>query len=217
MPFDQLVDPRRGFNLGQVATARKHQELRIRHRPGEAAMIERGSYAFGERVSALLGAAASRTIALVQQTLRATNPAGFMQAARFLAGDDTPPLGSGLTMPLLMIQGEKDRVTPAAANAELLELGNAERFQKVVKGIGVIATARRLGPQIVAQDIAWSIPCNQAKPTGKAGQLITPVQRVRADAVQEQHGRQLGLSRLHVAEAIAGVTIPRCRRDFGEA
>jgi thiosulfate/3-mercaptopyruvate sulfurtransferase len=35
MPFDQLVDPRRGFNLGQVATARKHQELRIRHRPGE--------------------------------------------------------------------------------------------------------------------------------------------------------------------------------------
>ena len=49
-----------------------------------AAMIEGGSYAFGERVSALLGAAASpETIALVQQTLRATNPAGFMQAARF--------------------------------------------------------------------------------------------------------------------------------------
>jgi pimeloyl-ACP methyl ester carboxylesterase len=43
-----------------------------------------------------------------------------MQAARFLAGDDTPPRGSGLTMPLLMIQGEEDRVTPAAANAELL-------------------------------------------------------------------------------------------------
>jgi pimeloyl-ACP methyl ester carboxylesterase len=84
-------------------------------------MIERGSYAFGERVAALLGSAASpETIILVQHTLRATNPAGFMQAARFLTGNDAPPLGAGLTIPLLLIQGEEDRVTPAAANAELL-------------------------------------------------------------------------------------------------
>jgi len=86
-----------------------------------AAMIERGSYGFGERVTALLGSAASRqTIALVQHTLRATNPAGFMRAARFLTGDDKPPLGAGLTMPLLLIQGEEDRVRPASENAELL-------------------------------------------------------------------------------------------------
>jgi pimeloyl-ACP methyl ester carboxylesterase len=86
-----------------------------------AAMIERGSYGFGERVTALLGSAASpRTIALVQHTLRATNAAGYMQAARFAAGDDKPPLGAGLTMPLLLIQGDQDRVTPAAENAELL-------------------------------------------------------------------------------------------------
>ncbi len=43
-----------------------------------------------------------------------------MQAARFLAGSDPPPLGAGLTMPLLLIQGEEDRVRPVAANAELL-------------------------------------------------------------------------------------------------
>src|SRR5690348_9433335 len=74
-----------------VSPEERAQALKAR-----AAMIERGSYAFGERVSALLAAAASpETIALVQQTLRATNPAGFMQAARFLAGDGTPPLGSG--------------------------------------------------------------------------------------------------------------------------
>jgi pimeloyl-ACP methyl ester carboxylesterase len=86
-----------------------------------AAMIERGSYGFGERVTALLGSAASpQTIALVQHTLRATNPAGFMRAARFLTGDDKPPLGAGLTMPLLLIQGEEDRVRPASENAELL-------------------------------------------------------------------------------------------------
>jgi pimeloyl-ACP methyl ester carboxylesterase len=33
---------------------------------------------------------------------------------------DARPLGARLTMPLLLIQGEEDRVTPAAANAELL-------------------------------------------------------------------------------------------------
>jgi pimeloyl-ACP methyl ester carboxylesterase len=43
-----------------------------------------------------------------------------MQAARFIAEAAMPPLAAGLTMPLLMVQGEEDRVTPAAANAELL-------------------------------------------------------------------------------------------------
>jgi pimeloyl-ACP methyl ester carboxylesterase len=84
-------------------------------------MIERGGYGFGERAAALLGSAASAdTVALVRHTLRATNPAGFMQAARFGASGGMPPLGAGLAMPLLLIQGEEDRVTPAAANAERL-------------------------------------------------------------------------------------------------
>ena len=65
-----------------------------------AQMIERGGYGFGDRVAALLGSAASpETVALVQHTLRATNPAGFMQAARF-GGAGRPPVGAGLTMPL---------------------------------------------------------------------------------------------------------------------
>ena len=84
-------------------------------------MIERGGYGFGDRAAALLGSAASAdTLALVQQTVRATNPAGFMQAARFIAEAEMPPLATGLTMPLLMVQGQEDRVTPAVANAELL-------------------------------------------------------------------------------------------------
>jgi pimeloyl-ACP methyl ester carboxylesterase len=86
-----------------------------------ARMIERGGYGFGDRATALLGSAASAgTLALVQQVLRATNPAGFMQAARFIAEAEMPPLGAGLKMPLLMVQGEEDRVAPAATNAELL-------------------------------------------------------------------------------------------------
>ncbi|MBV9014926.1 MAG: alpha/beta hydrolase [Alphaproteobacteria bacterium] len=99
-----------------ISAEDREQTLRAR-----AAMIESGGYGFGERVRALVGSAASlQTVALVQETLRATNPAGFMQAARFSMGGNAPPLGAGLTMPLLLIQGEEDRVTPTAANAERL-------------------------------------------------------------------------------------------------
>jgi len=96
-------------------------EERARGLEARANMIEHGGYSFGERAAALLGSAASTaTLALVQQTLRATNPAGFMQVARFAASGEMPPLGAGLTMPLLLIQGAEDRITPAAENAELL-------------------------------------------------------------------------------------------------
>ena len=40
--------------------------------------------------------------------------------AGIVTSGETAPLGAGLTMPLLLIQGEEDRVTPAEANAELL-------------------------------------------------------------------------------------------------
>ena len=96
-------------------------EERARSIEVRARMIERGGYGFGDRAPALLGSAATaQTLALVQQTVRATNPAGFMQAARFIAEAEMPPLNAGLTMPLLMIQGEEDRVAPAVTNAELL-------------------------------------------------------------------------------------------------
>ena len=102
-----------------------------------AQMIARGGYGFGERVAALLGSAASAaTIALVQHTLRATNPAGFMQAARFGASADMPPLGAGLTMPLLMIQGDEDRVTPGPANAALLAAAVPDARLVMLSGCG---------------------------------------------------------------------------------
>jgi pimeloyl-ACP methyl ester carboxylesterase len=87
-----------------------------------AQTVASGGWGFGERVRALLGSAAStETIARVQHTLRATNPVGYMRAARsFAYGGGMPPLGGGLSMPLLIIQGEEDRVTPAVANAAVL-------------------------------------------------------------------------------------------------
>jgi pimeloyl-ACP methyl ester carboxylesterase len=109
------------FTGTSVAQSRSPEE-RARDLEARARMIERGGYGFGERASALLGSAASpETVALVQHTLRATNPEGFMQAARFGASGDITPVGSGLAaVPVLIFQGEEDRVTPAAANAELL-------------------------------------------------------------------------------------------------
>jgi pimeloyl-ACP methyl ester carboxylesterase len=96
-------------------------EERARALAGRAQMISRGGYAFAERAAALLGSRASaETIEIVRHTLRATNTPGFMQAARFAASADAPPLGTGLTMPLLVIQGEEDRVTPGGSNAALL-------------------------------------------------------------------------------------------------
>jgi pimeloyl-ACP methyl ester carboxylesterase len=112
-------------------------EQRARTLAGRAQVIARGGYAFGERAEALLGSRASaETLALVRHTLRATNPKGFMQAARFIAGGDMPPLGAGLTMPLLMIQGKEDRVTPAAANAELLAAAAPQARLVMLAGCG---------------------------------------------------------------------------------
>ena len=80
-------------------------EERARSVEARARMIEHGGYSFGERAAALLGSAATEdTLALVQHTLRATNLAGFMQAARFIAQAEMPPLAAGLTMSLLMVQ-----------------------------------------------------------------------------------------------------------------
>ena len=111
----------RAVFTGTSIPHRAPPEERARTVEARARMIERGSYSFGDRATALLGSAASAdTLALVQQTVRATNPAGFMQAARFIAEAEMPPLAAGLTMPLLMVQGEEDRVAPAATNAELL-------------------------------------------------------------------------------------------------
>jgi pimeloyl-ACP methyl ester carboxylesterase len=59
-----------------------------------------------------------------------------MQAARFIAGGDMPPLGSGLTMPLLLIQGGEDRVTPGAANADMLVAAVPQARLVMLEGCG---------------------------------------------------------------------------------
>ena len=122
-----------GASIAQGASP----EERARALDARAQMIARGGYAFGERANVLIGSRASAgTLALVRETVRATNPKGFMQAARFLASDAMPPLGAGLAMPLLMIQGGEDRVTPAAANADLLARAVPQARLVMLEGCG---------------------------------------------------------------------------------
>jgi pimeloyl-ACP methyl ester carboxylesterase len=96
-------------------------EERERALTARAAQVASGGYGFAARGAALLGSRASEeSVETVKHVLRATNPAGFMQAARSGTGGDVVPLGTGLTMPLLLIQGAEDGVTPLAANAARL-------------------------------------------------------------------------------------------------
>jgi pimeloyl-ACP methyl ester carboxylesterase len=94
---------------------------RARGLEARAALVARGGFGCGERAPALLGAKASpELLAMVQHVLRATNPKGYMQAARFAASGSAPVIGAGLAMPLMLIQGNEDGVTPFAANGRLL-------------------------------------------------------------------------------------------------
>jgi pimeloyl-ACP methyl ester carboxylesterase len=74
---------------------------------------------------------------MLRGVLRATNPHGFMQAVHFLYTImDSRLLAPKLTMPILMIQGTEDQVTPPSRNAYVLKplLANAKLLE--VPGTG---------------------------------------------------------------------------------
>jgi pimeloyl-ACP methyl ester carboxylesterase len=111
-------------------------EERAKAIAARAAQVASGGYGFGERAAALLGSGGTAEAAdFMRHVLRATNPKGFMQAARSLTGGGAP-LGAGLTMPLLMIQGVDDRVTPAAVNAARLAVAVPQARLVMLDGCG---------------------------------------------------------------------------------
>jgi pimeloyl-ACP methyl ester carboxylesterase len=136
-------------------------EDRARGLTARAKMIERGAYAFAERAETLVGPSASAdTLALIRQTLRAINPSGFMQAARFVASGDMPPPGSGLSMPLLMIQGDQDHVTPAESNANRLATAVSGARIVTLSGIGHLPEVE--APQAVHELVALHFGSDKA-------------------------------------------------------
>ena len=109
------------------------------------AQVAGGGYGFGERVAALVGPDASaETIALIQDVLRATNPEGFMRAVRFLTSNTyTPDFAARLDMPLLLIQGDADRVTPLESNAAVLRRALPHARLEVLAGAGHLPEVER--------------------------------------------------------------------------
>ena len=87
--------------------------------------IAAGGYRFaGNRVAALLGPNATpELVELQRNVMRATNPRGFLQAANLLIAEGYSPdvVGPKLDMPVLLIVGREDRVSPLELNAEPLK------------------------------------------------------------------------------------------------
>ena len=75
-----------------------------------------------------------------------------MQAARFVASGDMPALGAGLTMPLLLIQEEEDRVNPTSSNAEPLVGTVSGAKLKLLPGVGHLPEIE--APQAVNELVA---------------------------------------------------------------
>jgi pimeloyl-ACP methyl ester carboxylesterase len=106
---------------------------------GRKQQIKDGGYSFGSgRIAALVGKNTPEDkLNMIRGVLRATNRQGFIQACYFLYTImDSRQLASKLTMPILMVQGTEDQVTPPARNSYVLKplLGNAKLVE--VPGAG---------------------------------------------------------------------------------
>ena len=103
------------------------------------AQIAKGGYAFGARVSALLGAKATpETTELVRNVVRATSPRGFMHGVKLGLADGYSPeeVAGKLSFPVLMISGSEDRVNPIDKHAAILLKVLRQGKLEVLEGIG---------------------------------------------------------------------------------
>ena len=134
-----------GTGIGQRSTP---EEDRCRIVATREAQIGKGGFAFGARVAALLGSKAPpETAAIVQHTLRATNPRGFMQAVKLSLGDFYgPDVAGNFTFPVLLIQGDEDKVNPLEKNAAVLIKALPQGRIEVLDGYGHL-------PEVEAPDV----------------------------------------------------------------
>jgi pimeloyl-ACP methyl ester carboxylesterase len=99
--------------------------------------VAAGGYGFGTRVDVLLGSKAPASIRpIVQATLRATNPAGFMQAVKSGFSFYSLDHCEAFTMPMLVIQGSEDKVTPTDRNAGPLAAAIPHARLEMLEGFG---------------------------------------------------------------------------------
>jgi pimeloyl-ACP methyl ester carboxylesterase len=134
-----------GTGIGQRSMPEEDKRRIIATRE---AQIAQGGFSFGARVAALLGSKAPpETAAIVQQTLRATNPRGFMQAIKLSLGDFYGPDAAGkFTVPVLLIQGSEDKINPLERNAAILIKALPQGRLEVLEGYGHL-------PEVEAPDL----------------------------------------------------------------
>jgi pimeloyl-ACP methyl ester carboxylesterase len=124
-----------GTGIGQksITEERKREVVATRE-----AQIAKGGYGFGARVAALLGPKAPpETAAIVQHTLRATNPRGFMHGVKLGLSDFYgPDVADRFKFPVLLIQGSDDKVNPLDRNAALLTKALPQGRLEVLDGYG---------------------------------------------------------------------------------
>ena len=106
---------------------------------GREASIAKGGMTYAARVPALLGKGASeQTRVLVRETLRATNPRGYMHGVKLglVDGYDPATVAAKVTAPVLMISGTEDRVNPMDRNATILAKAMPQAKHEIMDGIG---------------------------------------------------------------------------------
>ena len=106
---------------------------------GREASIATGGMGYAARVPALLAKNASEeTKALVRSVLQATNPRGYMHGVKLglVDGYDPETVAGKLTMPVLMISGDEDRVNPKDRNADILAKAMPKARHEVLEGVG---------------------------------------------------------------------------------
>ncbi len=136
--YPQRVDKMALTGTG-VARTTISEEQRKQIVATREAQMAKGAYEFGARVAALLGSKAPpETAAIVQHTLRATNPHGFMHGVKLglYTSYGVAEVGPKLTMPVLLIQGAEDKVNPMDANAAVLIKHLPQGRMEVLEGYG---------------------------------------------------------------------------------
>ena len=124
-----------GTGIGQ----RSLSDARKRYLMGRAEGIRKGSFQYGDAdISHLIGSAADPAcVPLIRETLRATNAEGMLRSVRFRASDlYTPDLAAAMRMPVLLLQGDEDRVNAALENADLLLPVLPDARMEILPGLG---------------------------------------------------------------------------------
>lgn len=124
-----------GTGAGRIGMTEEQRQAAMAAREAQVAS---GGYGFGERVAALLGPDASATtVELVRGVLRATNPAGFLQAVRCtLRPESALDFADRVSMKTLLIQGDHDQVNPLATNALPLSRALPDCRLEILERIG---------------------------------------------------------------------------------